>query len=201
MAAMAQEKQKKTESYSETATGAANSSQQPKKTVSRKVGIVIMAVMLVLSLFIGNFRALQKATPTAFLRQGDVKSIVEDRANAATNAMTVAKRSSADTLYINAVESANKAFSSAKTARELSRANQELTAAVSEAVAEAQKTLSADDQKMLTRAMDTFTEQGSFLRQEAREYNSRAEKAVKLYESLPTRFLLSEPDYYEGISQ
>ena len=52
---------------------------------------------------------------------------------------------------------------------------------------------------MLTRAADTFAEQGSFLRQEARAYNQKAEKAEKLYEKLPTRFLLSQPDMYEGI--
>ena len=51
----------------------------------------------------------------------------------------------------------------------------------------------------LTRAADTFAEQGSFLRQEARAYNQKAEKAEKLYEKLPTRFLLSQPDMYEGI--
>ena len=33
----------------------------------------------------------------------------------------------------------------------------------------------------------------------ARAYNQKAEKAEKLYEKLPTRFLLSQPDMYEGI--
>lgn len=40
---------------------------------------------------------------------------------------------------------------------------------------------------------------GSFLRQEARSYNQKAEKAEKLYEKLPTKFLLAQPDMYEGI--
>ena len=55
-------------------------------------GIAIMIATLVLSLFIGNFRALQNATPKAFLRQGDVKSIVEDRIDAAMNVASVADR-------------------------------------------------------------------------------------------------------------
>ena len=41
--------------------------------------------------------------------------------------------------------------------------------------------------------------QGSFLRQEARAYNEKAEKAEKIYDSLPTRFLYAEPDMYEGL--
>ena len=52
---------------------------------------------------------------------------------------------------------------------------------------------------MLSRAADNFAEQGSFLRQEARAYNQQAEKAEKLYESLPAKFLLRQPDLYEGI--
>ena len=49
------------------------------------------------------------------------------------------------------------------------------------------------------RAADDFAEQGSFLRQEARSFNEKAEKAEKLYDRLPAKFLLAEPDMYEGI--
>lgn len=56
----------------------------------------------------------------------------------------------------------------------------------------------AEDKKMLTRAADTFAEQGSFLRQEARAYNQKAEKAEKLYEKLPTRFLLISAGHVRG---
>ena len=45
-------------------------------------GVVLLCV---LALPVGNFRALQNATPKAFLRQGDVASIVEDRIDAAEN--------------------------------------------------------------------------------------------------------------------
>ena len=48
-------------------------------------------------------------------------------------------------------------------------------------------------------AADTFAEMGSFLRQEARAYNEKAEKAEALYETLPTKFILPEPDMYEGV--
>ena len=51
----------------------------------------------------------------------------------------------------------------------------------------------------MQRAADTFAEQGSFLRQEARAYNEKAKKAERLYERLPTRALLPAPDMYEGI--
>ena len=185
-----------------------NSQQQPKKqkpeapkglaALPQSAGIAALVVMVALALPIGNFRALQNATPQAFIRQGDVKSIVEDRISAAQNAVTVAQRSSVSQTTLEDVNNAIKARQSAKTARDISRADQQLTVAVSQLVDDA-NLANAEDEKMLTRAADTFAEQGSFLRQEARAYNQKAEKAEKLYEKLPTRFLLSQPDMYEGI--
>lgn len=157
-------------------------------------GVAIMMVLLIASLFAGNFRALQNATPKAFLRQGDVKSIVEDRIDAAMNVATVADRlglGDVQTIY-NAAD----ALEGAKTAREISRADQKLTAAVSMFTS---ASLAGEDARNMQRAADDFTEQGSFLRQEARAYNEKAEKAEKLYEKLPTKFILTEPDVYEGI--
>ena len=186
-----------------------NSQQQPKKqkpeapkglaALPQSAGIAALVVMVALALPIGNFRALQNATPQAFIRQGDVKSIVEDRISAAQNAVTVAQRSSSvSQTTLDDVNKAIQAMQSAKTARDISRADQQLTVAVSQLVDDTSFT-SAEDEKMLTRAADTFAEQGSFLRQEARTYNQKAEKAEKLYEKLPTKFLLSQPDMYEGI--
>lgn len=157
-------------------------------------GVAIMMVLLVASLFAGNFRALQNATPKAFLRQGDVKSIVEDRIDAAMNVATVADRlglGDVQTIY-----NAANALEGAKSAREISRADQKLTAAVSMFTS---ASLAGEDARSMQRAADDFTEQGSFLRQEARAYNEKAEKAEKLYEKLPTKFILPEPDVYEGI--
>ena len=157
-------------------------------------GIAVMIVLLALSLLIGNFRALQNATPKAFLRQGDVKSIVEDRIDAAMNVASVAQRLGLG--EVQTVYNAAEALEEAKTAREISRADQQLTAAVS-AFTTAQ--LSGEDARSMMRAADSFAEMGSFLRQEARAYNEQAEKAEKLYEKLPAKFILPEPDMYEGI--
>lgn len=160
----------------------------------KAAGIVAMAVMLVLALFIGNFRALQNVTPKDFLRQGDVKSIVEDRIDAAMNVASVADRlglGEVQTIY-NAAE----ALEEAKTAREISRADQALAQAVSRFTA---AQLTGEDARSMLSAADGFAEMGSFLRQEARAYNEKAEKAEKLYEKLPTKFILPEPDMYEGI--
>ena len=175
--------------------------EQPKglAALSQQAGIAAMVVLLVLSLFVGNFRALQNATPKAFLRQGDVKSIVEDRLSAANNIVTVSQRGSVKETTLSDVADAIDAMQAAKTARDISRADQQLTAAVSQLIDEASPSLSGENTTMLTRAADTFSEQGSFLRQEARAYNQKAEKAEKLYEKLPTKFLLSQPDMYEGI--
>lgn len=157
-------------------------------------GIAIMIATLVLSLFIGNFRALQNATPKAFLRQGDVKSIVEDRIDAAMNVASVADR--LELGEVQTVYNAAEALEEAKTAREISRADQVLAAAVSRLTT---APLSGEDARSMMRAADDFAEMGSFLRQEARTYNEKAEKAEKLYEKLPAKFILPEPDVYEGV--
>ena len=186
------EKQKAPQSARKTQT-------EPKKTISQTVGIAVMIVLLVVSLFVGNFRALQKATPAAFLRQGDVKSIVEDRVSSARNAVTVASRTDISKELTQAVETAGTELAGAKTARKISRANQSLSAAVSEMIDAAQRGLDAEGQSMLTRALDTFTEEGNFLRQEARTYNEKAQKALSMYEKLPTKFVLPRPDFFEGL--
>ena len=159
-------------------------------------GAAIMALLLVLSLFVGNFRALQNATPKAFLRQGDVQSIVEDRADAAQNVLTVARRAGLSADAVALVQQALGDLEQAKTARDISRADQALTAAVSELTT---ASLGGEDARSMQRAADTFAEQGSFQRQEARAYNEKAKKAERLYERLPTRALLPAPDMYEGI--
>ncbi len=167
--------------------------------LSRTAGIAILVVLLVVSLFVGNFRALAGATPKDFLRQGDVQSIIEDRLAAANNALTVAERAQLDETYYEGVKSAIAAMEEADTAREISRADQALTAAVSQMVVEATDQLDSENRTMLQRAADNFAEQGSFLRQEARSYNEKALKAEELYEKLPTRFVLAQPDVYEGL--
>lgn len=159
-------------------------------------GIVILCALLALSLFAGNFRALQGATPAAFIRQGDVQNFVEARIEQASNAVTVAERAGLSREAIAAVENACTALQDAKTAREISRADQTLSAAVSE-LTTAQ--LSGEDAKSMLRAADNFTEQGSFLRQEGRAFNEKAEKAKAVYEKLPTKLLFDQPDLYEGI--
>ena len=177
----------------------AGNADKVKKTLPVAPGAAIMVLLLIVSLFVGNLRALQNATPSAFLRTGDVSAIVEDRASAAVNAEKVARRAEVDAGLYQAVDSAVKDFKAAKTARELSRADQKLTSAVSEMTVEAKRVLDAEDQRMLTRALDTFTEQGNFLRQEARAFNTKADRAVNLYKTLPTAFLLPKPDQYEGL--
>ena len=178
---------------------------EEKKTFFQKLydlpqaaGIALMVVLLVVSLFVGNFRALKGAEPGAFLRQGSVQTIVEDRIAEAGNVLVVAKRENADAALVANVETAQKALNEAETAREISAANALLTTAVSE-LTEAADGMSAENQTMLMKAADAFAEQGSFLRQEAKAFNKQAEKAKKLYEKLPTRALFEQPDWYEGL--
>ena len=90
-----------TQSAPKQAQGNPQHQKQPKQEAPKGLaalpqgaGVAALVVMLALALPIGNFRALQNATPQAFIRQGDVKSIVEDRISAAQNAVTVAQRGS-----------------------------------------------------------------------------------------------------------
>lgn len=154
-----------TQSAPKQAQGNPQQQKQPKQETPKGLaalpqgaGVAALVVMLALALPIGNFRALQNATPQAFIRQGDVKSIVEDRISAAQNAVTVAQRGSVSQTTLDDVSSAIKAMQSAKTARDISRADQQLTVAVSQLVDDANLT-SAEDERMLTRAADTFAEQ------------------------------------------
>ena len=162
-------------------------------------GVITLVLMLVAALFVGNARAFFRVSPGAFLKQGDVASIIEDRLDAAGNALTVASRSDISQTMLDNVREAMDAMEQAHTAREISRSDQRLTSAVSEMVAEASKELEGENLTMITRAADDFAEQGSFLRQEARTYNEQALEAEALYEKLPTAFILPEPDVYEGI--
>lgn len=200
MAAAAQQAPKRT-AQKNTAPQKGNT--QQKKSMKQKLydlpraaGIAILCAQLVVSLFAGNFRALQIATPKDFIRQGDVQSIIEDRIAQAGNAVTVAERAGLSANAINAVETACESLETAKTAREISRADQALMAAVAELTT---AELSGEDAKSMQRAADNFAEQGSFLRQEARAFNQEAEKAEEVYEKLPTKFLFAEPDIYEGL--
>ena len=200
MAAMAQQFAPEKKAPEQRNTPAA---QEKKPGVKEKLhnlpqaaGIAAMIVLLIASLFVGNFRALQNATPKAFYKQGDVQSIIEDRIAQAGNVVTVATRAGLSVDLILDVSNAMEGLEEAKNARDISRADQRLTAAVSE-LTTAQ--LTGEDAQNMQRAADNFAEQGSFLWQEARTYNKQAEKAEKLYEGLPTKFLLAEPDVYEGI--
>lgn len=159
-------------------------------------GMALLAVLLVVSLFVGNFRALQNETPKAFLRQGDVKAVVESRLDAAQNVLTVAERAGLSEDAMAAARSAMGELKQAKTARAISRADQRLTAAISQLTT---AELSGETARSMMSAADDFSEMGSFLRQEARTYNQGAKKAADLYEKLPTKFVLPEPDIYEGI--
>ena len=159
-------------------------------------GIAALIVLIALALPVGNFRALQNASAEPFYQRTDVQYILKERLAQAGNVVTVATRAGLSADLILDVSDAMEGLEAARSAREISRMDQKLTAAVSELTT---AELSGEEAKNMLRAADNFAEQGSFLRQEAREFNRRAEKAMELYQSLPMRFMLAEPDVYEGI--
>lgn len=192
-------RQKTAKSASAPEQGKKKGLMQRLQDLPQAAGIAILCALLALSLPVGNFRALQNATPGAFIRQGDVRSIVEDRVDAAENACTVASRAPISETLLDNVQEAAEELKTAKSAQAISRADQRLTSAMSEMTVSAGDALDSENQRMLTRAADDFAEQGSFLRQEARAFNEKAKKAEALYEKLPMKFMLPEPDVYEGV--
>ena len=99
-----------TQSAPKQAQGNPQQQKQPKQEAPKGLaalpqgaGVAALVVMLALALPIGNFRALQNATPQAFIRQGDVKSIVEDRISAAQNAVIAAEALGPGSCYIGDV--------------------------------------------------------------------------------------------------
>ena len=165
-------------------------------SLPQAAGIALLILLLALSVPAGNFRALQNAAPKDFTRSREVVSILEDRADAARNILAVARRCGLSAADIAAAEAAVAALEEADSAREVSRADQALMQAAS-LLTTAQ--LSGEDARSMLAAADDFAEQGSFLRQQARDYNKKAEKALRLYDRLPAKALLREPEIYEGI--
>ena len=165
--------------------------------IGQAAGIAILVLLLCVSLAAGNWRALSKATPKAFLRGDEVALQVEERVSGARNAESVAKRADLEETLYSEVEAAARELEGAKTARAVSRADQRLASAVGE------MTLAATgyfgENADLTRAMDMFDDAGNRLRYSARAYNEGAEKAKRVYDGLPLRMLFPEPDYYEGL--
>lgn len=186
--------------------GRAAKTQKPRKEngglmdrlhrLPQAAGIAILALLLAVSVPLGNWRALENAAPKDFLRNREVVSILEDRADAAENILSVARRTGLSEADIRAAELAVQALSQAKTVREVSRADQALMQAVS-LLTTAQ--LAGEDARSMLAAADDFAEQGSFLRQQARDYNRQAEKALRLYDGLPAKAMLAEPELYEGV--
>ena len=168
-----------------------------KPLLNRPAGIAVGVVLLCAALVVGNGRALQKATPTSFLRQGSVASLVDERITSAKNAESVAKQANLEATYYTEVETAADSLKKAKTAREVSAADQALMTAVGNMTGAASSVLTGNTH--LTNAMDTFNDAGNMLRYEAQDYNKKAEKAKKVYEGLPFKFLFGQPDYYEGV--
>ena len=132
-----------TQSAPKQAQGNPQQQKQPKQEAPKGLaalpqgaGVAALVVMLALALPIGNFRALQNATPQAFIRQGDVKSIVEDRISAAQNAVTEMTnellRKNADMLKMGTIETAKEAERSVVDLETLRHTNQQLVESLDE---------------------------------------------------------------------
>jgi hypothetical protein len=159
------------------------------------LGIALCVVILAISLLAGNARALSSATGEA-MQRWQVQEYVSGRIGEARNLLTLCDRYGISAELTAALSSAADQLASAgKDIADTVAYNQQLeTAASNVAAALLESDLSGADEKSLARVMDDFREQGNFLRQQAREYNQKAQDALALYNKLPTRFLLKAPE-------
>lgn len=158
------------------------------------LGIVLCVGILALSLVTGNARALNKANSSA-MKAWQVTSYTQDRVGKAKNLLKLCERYTISEELVTALNDAVADMGSAKGVRGVTEANSTLqTAASNVSSALLSGNLSSGDEKSLKNTMDDFNEQNNFIRQQARTYNEKAQKALDVYNSLPTKFLLKAPE-------
>ena len=157
-------------------------------------GVALCVLMLALSLFTGNARALSMANGQA-MEAWRVSNYVSGRIGEARNLLKLCERNDISFELVNALEEAIDGLERAQGVADTMRGNQTLeTAASNVSAALLEGDLSSSDEKSLSRVMDELREQGNFLRQQARTYNEKATEALELYRKLPARFLLKAPE-------
>jgi len=179
--------------------------------ISLGKGICIALALVLLSVPLGNWRALQskldearrvwdglevdgKKIPAA--QQTPISQIIEGRAAAASNLLTIMKRyPGAAVAEREALERARNAMRGAGDPASAERANEALSACVSEGMDAlfAQTNISDDDHAWLEQVAASFNEQGRKLFIRARDYNRQMQKAIDAYDEMPASALFARP--------
>lgn len=174
---------------------------KPRREIPFALGIAGMVLVLALSVFVGNARTLGKAEKR-LMRRWDAQETVLERAECAYNLKTIGARyDSVSAEELSAMEDvARRLEKSADSPRAVSRLSGELQGTMSNLCARLMSGgMTKEDERLLSGVMDDFADSGNILRQAARRFNEEAKETRELYGSLPARFLLPEPEYYEGL--
>lgn len=186
---------------------AAGTKQKKKGSLYRKLhempqiaGIILMVVILVASVYIGNWRTLHNLVRDADATF-DISELVEERAATAANLLSVASRyDGVSETSVSALTQSRQKLLDANGAYNISRADMSVQDGMLVLENEIKKqSLSGEDAEMVQRVMDTFYGVGSAMRQEARDYNRMIQHAQEVQETLPFGKLLPQPKEYQGI--
>lgn len=182
--------------------------------LSLSKGICIALALVLASVPVGNARELNrkldqarrvwegteidgKAIPAD--QQLPVSQIIEGRAAAAANLLTVMKRyPDAAVIEREALDRARIAMKNAGDPKSTAQANAALQTCVTEAMAAlpAQASVSSEDYELLRQVAASFNEQANRLAIRIRDYDRQMQKAIDTYDDLPSRGLFPRPELF-----
>lgn len=162
------------------------------------VAALIMVLLIMVGLALGNEKALSAAKegPEAIL--AEVSAMASQRASQAKNLLVVANRNDVEAQNTNALNDAIGELEDAQRANKIASANRQLTF-TSEAVNESiQRTASEQDRRLATGVMDEMGSLDKLITRRANVYNESLDDVMKLYNSLPMRWVIGgRPEVYQ----
>ncbi len=168
--------------------------------MSLPVGILLGALLFLVSIPIGNGRELFSLTQAA-QKQWKVQPFIDGRVAQVENLITIAERyPGVDASLMQELKEAQAQMKHAKSGGvvPVSAADRRLQAAFTSMIGALHQSeqLTQEDKKLIVGVIDAYNEQGTKLGLQAREYNRLAQLAIDLYEKLPTRWLFQKPAIY-----
>ena len=187
--------------------------------VSFGKGLVIALLLVVLSVPVGNWRALNiklaaaqrvwdglevDSKKIAVDRQVPITQLLKDRGDAATNLITLMKNyPDVAVEERRALERARDAMRAAGDPASTAKADNNLFICFQDAMDALlfQTTITDEHFELLDEVRVAFNEHGRKLTIRARDYDRQMKKAIDTYNELPTRSLFAEPELYNDIAE
>lgn len=168
------------------------------KQMSTPVAVLVMVACIVMGVAFGNHNAFSeaKATPEAIL--AEVAALASERANKASNLLTIANRNDVEAKDKTALKDAIGDLKNATRAGKIAEANQALTFAASTVSERLQQVAGAEDKKWTTGAMDEIESLNKQLTRRASAYNESVTDLRSVYSKLPMRWIIGGmPEVYQ----